>query len=323
MPKSLSASIIAGLLAMCPVIDGHASAGPVMQQQVVVGLLDTAVERSDFARIRVTAKSFIPEGSTAARGSIGALTHADQVLLSMDRAAQRYSDRDIHVLAANAMNESNGKTMISGKGMQAALLWFRANGVKVVITTFASKAEVPSIKSFVDSANSLGMIVVSSIGNTTTDGVPFPAAYSSVIAVAGDQSGTSILKDRAFRERIDIVGDGFGVVSSDQKEHRAISNSAIELNPMTQYNIEGSSFAAGAVGVGVAVAVAEIESASVGELRLALRANDDAFAGPKAGKSPLKIWNAAMPASIAAHFALARIPTSVGFTQSAALSIGR
>lgn len=180
-----------------------AAGSPIAQAQtapppIKIGILDTDASGIADARkgVSVHHQSFI--GADQKPGSHKTATgkeHGEDVAASfLDQSWRIDPSRRVEIYSAGAffrsgnerMDEQNNRPMsINYEAANKALDWFKANGVKVVVTTFVVK-ENPSVKALMDKAADLGLVVFSSTHNTQSAFMPFPAHHPAAISVTGN-----------------------------------------------------------------------------------------------------------------------------------------
>lgn len=220
------------------------------RQDVVMGVIDTQPSAYQRPGVEVIEKSFGREGYPAGVERVNPRkTHGDVVLDTVaETRAQMGDSRTYRIYHANPFVEMPGGGLaIDYAGLKRSIAWFSENGVKVVATSFASAKDAPGMADFVRTARSSGIVVIASVGNGETKGIPYPAAYKDVITVDGHfyrQSDSPMKRDALARS--DAVFDGLtkarGSTEAPQNESR---------NDMNQYAtfgnkvvaVAGSSFA--------------------------------------------------------------------------------
>lgn len=220
------------------------------QDVVIMGVIDTQPSTYQRQGMEIIEKSFGREGYPAGVERVNPRkTHGDVVLDTVAETRTQMGDsRTYRVYHANPFVEMpSGGLAIDYAGLKRSIAWFSENGVRVVATSFASAKDAPGMADFVRMAKSSGIVVVASVGNGETKGIPYPAAYKDVITVDGHfyRQPDSPMKRDALA-RADAVFDGLtkarGSTEAPQNQSR---------NDMNQYAtfgnkvvpIAGSSFA--------------------------------------------------------------------------------
>jgi hypothetical protein len=97
------------------------------------------------------------------------------------------SDGDIERLLAVRMSDDQGVT--SAFTLLLGLAWAAENGAKVVNMSWGCEADSTALAAAVAQASRDGLLLVAAAGNDGADGLTYPAAYKSVLAVAGTEGG--------------------------------------------------------------------------------------------------------------------------------------
>lgn len=199
MKKSKITLQAAALLAAKGIMDlTVTSASAQTVEPVRVGIIDTSVDKLmlGYKDIPIERKTFVREGLTPGnwQGMIGN-SHGEIVASSFVQHSREIDKRiPIAIYSANAFYEvgprnsdGNRAMNIDYKGAERALQWFHDSGVRTVVTAFYTK-DSPEMRSFIQKAKELDIVLFSGTNNDKTKVVPFPARDPYAIAVTGSNS---------------------------------------------------------------------------------------------------------------------------------------
>ena len=167
-------------------------------EPVKVGVIDTSVDRLILGDKGVTVqrRTFVAEGLEPGRwqGTVGS-SHGEVVASSFVQQSRMIDKRvPIMVYSANAFYESGPRNSdgnramgIDFKGAEKALEWFHENGVRTVVTAFYAK-DSPQMRSFIEKAKEMDIVLFAGTNNDKTKVVPFPARDAYAIAVTGSNA---------------------------------------------------------------------------------------------------------------------------------------
>lgn len=171
-------------------------------------------------------------------------THGDMVLDAVRGARSAIGDRrPYRVLHANPFVDKDGRLGINYGGMSSILEWYRENGVRVVSTTFAAGKEDPRMASFMSKAQDYGITIVASVGNGEMDGVPFPAANPSAIAIDGVNYRSMTTRRTPAYRRAEAVFSGATGVKTSERLDDALTQTMKAGSSNASKEVLGSSFA--------------------------------------------------------------------------------
>jgi hypothetical protein len=181
----------AALLAATPL---SAQTAPV--EPVKVGIIDTTVGKlmMGYKDIPIERRTFVGEGRTAGEwsGMIG-YSHGEIVASSfVERSREISRTVPIAIYSANAFFQGEGRQDSDGNrplridfaGAERALEWFHEKGVRTVVAAFYSN-ESAAMRSFVEKARKLDIVLFAGTNNDKTSTIPFPARDPYAIAVTG------------------------------------------------------------------------------------------------------------------------------------------
>jgi hypothetical protein len=194
------ATLVAIAAAMATSAQAHAETTPIAAQDAVkVGIIDTAVNRITIGSkgVDVQRRVFVSEGRTPGDWTavIGE-SHGDVVASSFVQQARVMDPKArIQVFSANAFYQADGPRNGDGnrpmkldfKGAERALEWFSENGVRTVVTAFYT-SDGAEMRSFIERAKKLDIVLFAGTNNDRTKVVPFPARDPYAIAVTGTNS---------------------------------------------------------------------------------------------------------------------------------------
>lgn len=95
------------------------------------------------------------------------------------------SDGDVERLLAVRMSDDQGVT--SAFTLLLGLAWAAENGAKVVNMSWGCETDSTALAAAITQASRDGLLLVAAAGNDGADGLTYPAAYDSVLAVAGTE----------------------------------------------------------------------------------------------------------------------------------------
>lgn len=172
------------------------SVAPGMADAMKVGIIDTAVNRITIGSkgVDVKRRTFVSDGRTPGNWTavIGE-SHGDVVASSSVQQARVLDPKSkVEVYSANAFYQAEGPRNGDGnkpmkldfKGDEKALEWFSENGVRTVVTAFYT-SDGAEMRSFIERAKKLDIVLFAGTNNDRTKTVPFPARDPYAIAVTG------------------------------------------------------------------------------------------------------------------------------------------
>ncbi|MCP3104013.1 S8 family serine peptidase [Myxococcus sp. K15C18031901] len=117
----------------------------------------------------------------------------------------------VELLVARVLDTSgNGRT----SDVVSALEWCRTQNAKVVSLSLGSTDPVQAEKDAFDEAFAAGVLSVAATGNRGVQGVSFPAAYDSVIAVGAVDFQQQWASFSQYGPQVSLVGPGVSVLSA-------------------------------------------------------------------------------------------------------------
>ena len=190
MKKSIVGKTMAAAAALM-VVTSPIAAQSAPQEPVKVGVIDLQGDKLSFRDPGTTViyKEFTTPGAEPA--SQKTKTGHDHGVIVVSALVRQYRELDEHtpleVYSANpfrSTKDAKGRPNLSVDFIQAgrALEWMSQNGVTVVSTSFNSSNAIGS-KSFMDKAESLGIVVYASYANTASQSAVYPARDPRAISV--------------------------------------------------------------------------------------------------------------------------------------------
>ena len=291
----MSKGVLIAAAVLCTVSPEVAPAQPVAEP-IRIGIIDVQADRLSFkdARTSISYREFAPaEGESATWNTEANIDHGVGVASAFVRQVRRIDEhRPIEIFAANPMFELGGgkpmykidqerspKIKINFEGAREALRWFKANNVKVVLTTM-NGGNSAGMKSLVKEGLDLGLVIFASSGNNPATGPVFPAAYKEVISVVA--AGKSVTNALPLSSWTKFSLDGNEPVGREGK-----------------IALSGSSFAVAKAAAFGAYAVATKQAGSTEEISAyisKLSASSPQTLGSATGMSFVDFRNAAMAA---------------------------
>lgn len=198
---------MAAALASAGMVTGsNASADPVK-----VGIIDTSVDRIilDSQDVSIERRSFLPEGQKPGswkaymgmeHGSVVASSFVEQSKKIDQKAPISIYSAGAFYIDEGAQRGSEGQKpmRINFKAAERALDWFHDNGVRTVVTAFYT-ADDPQMRSFIEKARKLDMVLFAGTNNDKARILPFPARDPYAIAVTGTNSNLDFENNVAMR----------------------------------------------------------------------------------------------------------------------------
>lgn len=186
---------------------------PACKQPVVIGLIDTAIEKNHSAlnKAKIKTKSFLDSSvsTPTAHGTAvaGILVGDHDSLKPLLPQATLYSASVFY-----SRNEySQGATLIN---LVQALDWMAANQVRVINMSLTGPNN-PILEKAIQKTADQGMIVVAAVGNEGPASRPlYPAAYPQVIGATAVDSKQQIYRWANQGEQIDFAALGVSVMTS-------------------------------------------------------------------------------------------------------------
>ena len=89
-----------------------------------------------------------------------------------------------------------------------------ANGAQVINMSFGWLGDSPTVSASIDAAKAAGITMIASAGNGNTSSPQFPAAYSSVIAVAATNNYDVKGFFSNYGQQVDVSAPGVNIISS-------------------------------------------------------------------------------------------------------------
>lgn len=232
--KALAAAVLGTALA---------SAAPATAQtgapEVRIGVIDNGISRGALKKLKDPNMSVesrvMHNGVQAGWTGDSYYSHGDLVAINAATAARAVSpDARIKILAANVYMPSDKQDLqnirfrISYEAVHKAIDWFKQEGVKVVVFTGTGR-DTQEMRDFAAHVRKEGMVLVASTNNAPSGEKVYPAAYPSVVAVAGTGANLQIDRSPLLASYVGYVTDGRARVAGTTME-------------------EGSSFSAGTIG---------------------------------------------------------------------------
>lgn len=209
-----------GLLAIAAAISSSSGAesqtvpAPTLEP-IKVGIIDAPVEKimGNGSGVTIQRQSFVSPGlKEAVPYTAVHLTHGTVVASSfVQQAREIEKGRPIQIYSAQAFYQLPGSRGVDADGeplpkrigldyaaATRALDWFKANGVRVVVTAFVTNENADMTK-FMARARELDMVVFAGTNNDPIKFPPFPAKHPDAIAV----TGTNLNLDYRFNRSMD------------------------------------------------------------------------------------------------------------------------
>ena len=150
-------------------------------------------------------------------------------LLSADGA---YASGDVLPLVSIRAFDDDGKT--STFAILQSLAYAAKAGAKVVNMSWGSETDSEFLRTALQTAYDQGLILVASAGNEPTGKSIYPAAYSTVVAVAGVEADGQIWKNSNYGDFVDLSASATASLPSGNYAGTSIS-SAVVANALAQY----------------------------------------------------------------------------------------
>ena len=128
--------------------------------------------------------------------------------------------------------DEEGKT--SNFALLQALAYAAKAGAKVVNMSWGAETDSDFLRTSLQTAYDQGLILVASAGNEPTGKSIYPAAYSTVVAVAGVESDGQIWKNSNYGDFVDLSASATASLPSGNYAGTSIS-SAVVANALAQY----------------------------------------------------------------------------------------
>ena len=150
-------------------------------------------------------------------------------LLSADGA---YASGDVLPLVSVRAFDDDGKT--SSFAILQSLAYAAKAGAKVVNMSWGAETDSDFLRTSLQTAYDQGLILVASAGNEPTGKSIYPAAYSTVVAVAGVDADGQIWKNSNYGDFVDLSASATASLPSGNYAGTSIS-SAVVANALAQY----------------------------------------------------------------------------------------
>lgn len=204
--KRKSAGMISIMAAALAATSAAAQETP--REPIKVGIIDTSVKRlmMSYQGVGMEVRTFIGEGlEPGTWQAVPGHTHGDVVASSFVEQSRLIDKKaPIVVYSANAFfqhgprNPDGNRAMsLDFEGAEKALQWFHDNGVRTVVTAFYTK-DSPSMRSFMQKAKDLDIVLFAGTNNDKTKVVPFPARDPYSITVTGSNANLDFANNQAM-----------------------------------------------------------------------------------------------------------------------------
>lgn len=204
--KKKSAGMISIMAAALAATSAAAQEAP--REPIKVGIIDTSVKRLMMAYqgVGIEVKTFIGEGlEPGTWQAVPGHTHGDVVASSFVEQSRVIDKKaPIVVYSANAFfqhgprNPDGNRAMsLDFEGAEKALQWFHDNGVRTVVTAFYTK-DSPSMRSFMQKAKDLDIVLFAGTNNDKTKVIPFPARDPYSITVTGSNANLDFANNQSM-----------------------------------------------------------------------------------------------------------------------------
>ncbi|MGD9782400.1 MAG: S8 family serine peptidase [Kiritimatiellia bacterium] len=150
-------------------------------------------------------------------------------LLAADGA---YASGDVLPLVSIRAFDDDGKT--STFAILQSLAYAAKAGAKVVNMSWGAETESDFLRTSLQTAYDQGLILVASAGNEPTGISIYPAAYSTVVAVAGVDADGQTWKNSNYGDFVDLSASATATLPSGNYAGTSIS-SAVVANALAQY----------------------------------------------------------------------------------------
>ena len=183
---------------------------------VTVAVLDTGVQNHpSLDNARISRLDLLPESANSPN------PHATAVasLIAGTSGELEGIAPQASILSVRVMDENGlGDTFTVAEGVMAAV----DRGAKVINLCLGSYGDCPLLRDAVAHANECGVVVVASAGNDAVEGVLFPAAYDSVVAVAGVDAADRHLYFSNRGDAVDLSAPGIGIAAASLDDGAAL-----------------------------------------------------------------------------------------------------
>ena len=92
--------------------------------------------------------------------------------------------------------------------------WCIANGMQVVNMSLGTNSDIQSLHDACDAAEAAGLLLVAAAGNDYGNGVDYPAAYDTVIAVSATDASDAFASFSDFGPQVELAAPGVDVPST-------------------------------------------------------------------------------------------------------------
>lgn len=164
-------------------------AGPANPNQLVIGLIDTAVQAQG-ARIGdylLPSVSVAGNSATDPASPSHGTSMAETILKSMSQTSPGKETMPVRILPVDVYgNSEETSTFDVARGIWSAA----EGGAKIINLSLGGEGDSPLLKKIVAEAHQQGIVLVAAAGNESSTQPRYPAAYPEVISVtAGDRKG--------------------------------------------------------------------------------------------------------------------------------------
>lgn len=131
---------------------------------------------------------------------------------------------DASVLSVRVFRGIDDQSIEAGYGpdpqrLAAGIEWAVANGADVISVSLSDDADVPAVRSAIETAQAHGVLVVASAGNrntatVTTDSPRYPAGYDDVLAVTATDATGVVTSDSIHGPHVEIAAPGHNVLTA-------------------------------------------------------------------------------------------------------------
>jgi hypothetical protein len=193
--------------------------------QVIVGLIDTAVQKLDPAmngfllpQINVGGEASLPHDQLTHGTSMAAT-----ILRGLTLGPEEGGGSSVRVLPVDVYgNNPETTTFDLGRGIYAAL----GAGATIINLSLGGEGDSRFLANLIQDAHHQGVIFIGAAGNQPTGLPTFPAAYRSVVAVtAGDKMG-NIAPYANFGNFVDVIAPGVSLVQFEGQSYLVRGTSA-------------------------------------------------------------------------------------------------
>ena len=210
----------------------NSSVHPPADGSIPVAVLDSGLDPDAGLSSIVSAGWDAVDPDRALSDSDGHGTQMAYLASGLSSADGTYASGDVLPLVSIRAFDDDGKT--TSFAILQALAYAAKAGAKVVNMSWGSETDSEFLQSALQSAYDQGLILVASAGNEPTGKSIYPAAYSTVVAVAGVEADGTAWKDSNYGDFVDLSASASATLPSGNYAGTSIS-SAVVANALAQY----------------------------------------------------------------------------------------